>query len=186
MFLTTLEIIAVVTGLLSIWFNTRVNILVYPIGMISVLLYSYIFFENQWYANMLINIAYFVISGYGWYNWKHPKTKNKELPVTFLKRKGEFLYIIATLTVFALICLINPSESDISVLDAFTSSLGLMAMILVTQKKVENWIYYLIADAILIPMSLHSGLYLTAILYIAYCILAIIGFMNWKKEVKNV
>lgn len=183
--LNWLELIAVLTGLLSIWFNSRISILVYPIGMLSVLLYSYIFFENQWYGNMLINIAYFVISGYGWYNWVRKKEDGSKLKVSFLKGKEQALYIIITLAIFVPILLVNPSESDLSTLDAFTSSLGLVGMILVSQKKVENWIYYLIADVILVPMCLTNGLYLTSVQYIVYCVLAVLGIRNWSKEARK-
>lgn len=183
--LNWLELIAVLTGLLSIWFNSRISILVYPIGMLSVLLYSYIFFENQWYGNMLINIAYFVISGYGWYNWVRKKEDGSKLKVSFLKGKEQALYIIITLAIFVPILLVNPSEIDLSTLDAFTSSLGLVGMILVSQKKVENWIYYLIADVILVPMCLTNGLYLTSVQYIVYCVLAVLGIRNWSKEARK-
>ena len=69
-----LEIIAVITGMLSIWYSYRINILVYPIGMISLALYVFIFIKNGLYANAVINFLYFVISIFGWWNWLRQRT----------------------------------------------------------------------------------------------------------------
>jgi nicotinamide mononucleotide transporter len=75
LFMTIPEIIAVATGILSVWFAKKENILVYPIGIISVLLYVYICLEVKLYADAAINAYYFVVSIYGWYYWKNGKTE---------------------------------------------------------------------------------------------------------------
>ncbi|MBQ5689683.1 MAG: nicotinamide mononucleotide transporter, partial [Bacteroidales bacterium] len=85
-----IEIIAVATGLLSVWYSKKINVLVFPIGIISVLLYVFIFIKNGLFANAIINFLYFVISVFGWWNWvkatsnEQRATSNDNLQVTFL------------------------------------------------------------------------------------------------------
>ena len=182
--------IAVITGLLSIWFSYRINILVYPIGMISLALYVFIFTKNGLYANAIINFLYFAISIFGWWNWKRSederrKAKGKrELRVSYLGKKGSAITIIIFMTLTLLINIFTTNDLSIR-LDYYTSAAGLIAMVLTSFKKVENWFFYLAADIILIPLCIYNGLYLTSIQYVAYTILAIMGLRNWSREARQ-
>ena len=187
-----IEIIAVITGLLSVWFSKKINVLVFPVGMISLALYVGIFIHNGLYANSVINFLYFIISIYGWWNWARQRTTvnsqqstdRGELKVSYLNKKE----IIITATIFCisilLICIFTPKELSVR-LDYITSSAGLIAMVLTSMKKVDNWMYYLLADIILIPLCIYNGLYLTSLQYVAYTILAIMGYISWSKEAKQ-
>ncbi|MBQ2852882.1 MAG: nicotinamide mononucleotide transporter [Bacteroidales bacterium] len=185
-----IEIVAVITGMLSVWFSKKINVLVFPIGIISVLLYVFIFIKNELYANAIINFIYFLISVFGWWNWKRTNDKslkskeNDELKVTFLNRKESVISsLLVTLSFFIISITIN---SDlVTKLDYCTSILGLGGIILTSFKKVENWISYLIADIILIPLCIYNGLYLTSIQYLVYTILAIMGYISWSKEARQ-
>ena len=185
-----IEIVAVITGMLSVWFSKKINVLVFPIGIISVLLYVFIFIKNELYANAIINFIYFLISVFGWWNWKRTNDKslkskeNDELKVTFLNRKESVISsLLVTLSFFIISTTIN---SDlVTKLDYCTSILGLGGIILTSFKKVENWISYLIADIILIPLCIYNGLYLTSIQYLVYTILAIMGYISWSKEARQ-
>lgn len=185
-----IEIVAVITGMLSVWFSKKINVLVFPIGIISVLLYVFIFIKNELYANAVINFIYFLISVFGWWNWKRTNDKSlkskgdDELKVTFLNKKESVISsILVTLSFFIISTTIN---SDlVTKLDYCTSILGLGGIILTSFKKVENWISYLIADIILIPLCIYNGLYLTSIQYLVYTILAIMGYISWSKEARQ-
>ena len=176
--------------MLSVWFSKKINVLVFPIGIISVLLYVFIFIKNELYANAVINFIYFLISVFGWWNWKRTNDKslkskeNDELKVTFLNKKESVISsILVTLSFFIISITIN---SDlVTKLDYCTSILGLGGIILTSFKKVENWISYLIADIILIPLCIYNGLYLTSIQYLVYTILAIMGYISWSKEARQ-
>ena len=187
-----LEIIAVITGMLSIWYSYRINILVYPIGMISLALYVFIFIKNGLYANAVINFLYFVISIFGWWNWLRQRTTDNgqqttdkgELKVSYLSKKENAITI--TILVILIFFINLFTTNDISIrLDYYTSAAGLIAMVLTSFKKVENWFFYLVADIVLIPLCIYNGLYLTSIQYVAYTILAIMGYINWNKEAKK-
>ena len=187
-----IEIIAVITGLLSVWFSNKINVLVFPVGMISLALYVGIFIHNGLYANSVINFLYFIISIYGWWNWARQRstvnsqqsTDRGELKVSYLNKKEN----IITATIFCisifLICIFTPKELSVR-LDYITSAAGLIAMVLTSMKKVDNWMYYLLADIILIPLCIYNGLYLTSLQYVAYTILAIMGYISWSKEAKK-
>ena len=185
-----IEIVAVITGMLSVWFSKKINVLVFPIGIISVLLYVFIFIKNELYANAVINFIYFLISVFGWWNWKRTNDKSlkskgdDELKVTFLNKKESVISsLLVTLSFFIISTTIN---SDlVTKLDYCTSILGLGGIILTSFKKVENWISYLIADIILIPLCIYNGLYLTSIQYLVYTILAIMGYISWSKEARQ-
>ena len=185
-----IEIIAVATGLLSVWYSKKINVLVFPIGIISVLLYVFIFIKNGLFANAVINFLYFAISVFGWWNWKRQKSNDEsqkseeELKVTTLNKKESVTIWLAWSVALFLIIIFAPKSLSIK-LDYFTSALGLIAMWLTSIKKVENWIFYLAADIILIPLCIYNELYITSIQYVAYTVLAIMGYISWNKEAKK-
>lgn len=185
-----IEIIAVATGLLSVWYSKKINVLVFPIGIISVLLYVFIFIKNGLFANAVINFMYFAISVFGWWNWKRQKSNDEsqkseeELKVTTLNKKESVTICLAWSVALFLVIIFAPKSLSIK-LDYFTSALGLIAMWLTSIKKVENWIFYLAADIILIPLCIYNELYITSIQYVAYTVLAIMGYISWNKEAKK-
>ena len=185
-----IEIVAVVTGLLSVWFSKKINVLVFPIGIISVLLYVFIFIKNELYANAVINFIYFLISVFGWWNWERTNDKSlksngkEELKVTFLNGKENIIvYSLFTITFLSIVIFSNSVIA--TKLDYITSAAGLIAMMRTSLKKVENWIFYLFADIVLIPLCIYNGLYLTSLQYVAYTILAIMGLISWSKEARQ-
>ena len=185
-----IESIAVATGLLSVWYSKKISVLVFPIGIISVLLYVFLFIKNGLFANAIINFLYFAMSVFGWWNWKRQRTTDngqqttEELKVTNLNKKESVIISFALVSALFLINIFAPKSLSIR-LDYHTSVLGLIAMWLTSMKKVENWIFYLAADIILIPLCIYNGLYLTSLQYVAYTILAIMGYINWNKEAKK-
>ena len=181
-----LEAIAAITGILSIWLGKKENILVFPIGIISVLIYVYICFNAKLYADMGINAVYFIMSVYGWYNWlrPHKESKTERLQVTFQDRRHRWDSIAIAFALFVILSFILTrfTDSDVPLIDAFTSSLCVLAMYLTTQKKVENWVYYLVADGISIPLYIYKGLVLTSIQYLVFFLIAVAGLIAWRKE----
>ena len=186
-----IELIAVATGLISVWYSKKINVLVFPIGIISVLLYVFIFVKNGLFANAVINFLYFVISVFGWWNWKKDngqqttdnRQQSESLTVTFLNSRQR-LVTLAILLVLLFVSKIFSSDTT-TFLDYLTGVLGLGGMLLTALKKVENWALYLLCDIILIPLCIYNGLYLTVLQYIIYAIIAIMGYISWSKEAKK-
>ena len=186
-----IELIAVATGLISVWYSKKINVLVFPIGIISVLLYVFIFVKNGLFANAVINFLYFVISVFGWWNWikdngqqtTDNRQQSESLTVTFLNSKQR-LVTLAIVLVLLFVSKIFSSDTT-TFLDYLTGVLGLGGMLLTALKKVENWILYLLCDIILIPLCIYNGLYLTVLQYIIYAIIAVMGYISWSKEAKK-
>ncbi|WP_258100440.1 nicotinamide riboside transporter PnuC [Marinoscillum pacificum] len=182
---TWLEAIAVIFGLLSVWYSKQENILVYPTGIISVLIYVYITFQYKLYADTGINSYYFVMSVYGWYNWlKKDDVTSEQLPITWNSKSENHLSLLFLACSFLLIrwVLISFTDSDVPNWDATTTSFALVGMWLMAKKKIENWIAWIITDIVSVPLYIYKGLPFTAVQYLIFTVLAIWGYFAWKKS----
>lgn len=187
---TWLEIVAVIFGLLSVWYARKADILVYPTGIISVLIYVYICFNAMLYADMGINFFYFVTSVYGWYNWLRKKNDEKVVHITWNSKKEQWagiaFTVISYFVIFGLIWIFKKDDtayinSYIPYIDSFTTSVFLVGMILMARKKVENWIYWIIGDIVSVPLYFSKELVFTSFQYFVFLILAVLGYIEWKK-----
>lgn len=182
-----LEAVAVVFGLLSVWYARKENILVYPTGIVNVLIYVYLCFSVKLYADMGINAFYFVMSVYGWYKWTH---KGGEAYTRPISRAGlrENLYAVAgTLLFFLAIYLLlkHFTDSTVPYWDAFTTALFIIGMWMMALKKIENWIYWIIGDLLVIPLFAYKGLVLTSFQYLVFLGLAVAGYLEWRRRLRE-
>ncbi len=182
-----LETFATVFGLLSVWFSMRENILVFPTGIINTSIYVYILFFAGLYGDMSINAYYFAMSIYGWYKWSQKTDGNHYIPIRHSTKKEKiysFLLMISSYVVIAYI-LDNYTSSTVPYIDAFTTSLFFVGMWLMAKKVIDNWVYWIIADLITIPLYIYKGLTITAFQYLIFTILAIAGYFAWKKQINK-
>lgn len=182
---TVVEYIAVATGVMSVWYCRRENILVYPTGIVNVLIYVYLFFKAGMYANMGINAVFFITSVYGWYNWSR-QTGGEPLRVTLLSRRQSLLFavLIGIFTVALYFVLKKFTDSPVPWMDSFTTSMFIVAMWLQAIKKRETWVLWIAGDILMIPLSMAMGLAFTGIQYLAFLFLAISGYIEWTKSYK--
>lgn len=182
---TAIEAIAVIFGILSVWFARKENILVFPTGILSVVLYVYICIGAKLYADMGINAFYFLMSIYGWYNWTHQngKSENREISRTTLKEKA--LIVIALIVFFLILyyVLSHHTDSNVPIIDSATTSIFLVGMWLMAMKKVENWTFWIFGDLISIPLYAYKGLVLTSFQFSIFLVLAILGWIEWRKRI---
>lgn len=185
---TALEWIAVITGLMSVWYSMKENILVYPTGIISVLIYVYLAFMYKLYADMGVNFYYFVMSVYGWYYWVHPKDGSRDqVPVTINNQKENLITLALLFGSFVLLYfgLSNFTDSDVAFWDATTTSFAIAGMWLMARKKIENWIAWIITDLISVPLYFYKGLVLTSFQFLIFTGLAFAGYFAWKKSLEK-
>jgi nicotinamide mononucleotide transporter len=192
--MSALEIIAVFCGVLSVWFSKKENILVYPIGIISILIYTYLCYTVGLYADTGIQVFYFVMSIYGWYNWipiKEFKAKDasdstlkisKNTPIQNLG----YTALVGVLWLGLYFVLSVYTDSTVPYLDSFTTAICLVGMWLMTLKRIENWIMWIIADLICIPLYWYKGLPLSSIQFVLFTVLAIAGYLEWKRKLKEI
>ncbi len=181
-----LETIAFVFGIASVWFAKKENILVFPTGIIATTLTVYVMYKAHYLADMSVNIYYTIMSIYGWFKWTNFSNSEKEdlnITTTDFKEKaiGFIMFLVTGLvcygiyTVFGIRILVN------NWIDIFTTSIFFTAMWFMALKKIENWILWIIGNLLVIPIFWSRELYIFAIQYFIFTILAILAFIKWKK-----
>jgi len=181
---TWLEVIAVLFGLLSVWYAKKENILVFPTGIISVLIYVYICLFAGLYADMGINAFYFVMSVYGWYKWTRKDQGDNYIPISKNNLTGNLLSIVGTIAFFFILryFLTNFTDSTVPNWDSATTAIFLVGMWLMALKKIENWIFWIVGDVISIPLYFHKGLLLTSFQFTVFLIIAVMGYVEWRRK----
>lgn len=184
-----LEYIAVVAGILSVWFSKKENILVYPVGLINTTFYVYLSIKGSLYGEASVNFYYTVMSIYGWLLWTRRDQKHRViLRITKSSRK-EWLQQILFFAFFyvaifsALTWLKSAfSANTVPVLDSFASATAFTGMWLMAKKKVESWYWWIATNITSIPLYLIKDYALTSIYYLILLVLAIFGLMEWKQR----
>lgn len=185
-----LEFIAVIFGLLSVWYAKQEKILVFPTGIISVVIYVYICFGIQLYADAGINLFYFIMSVYGWYMWTR-KSNEPQLKITASSQKNWLISVILFILSAAIILILlkyfkqddlDYWSSKVPYIDTFTTAIFIVGMWLMALKKIENWIFWIIGDVISVPLYAYKGLVFTSFQFFVFLIIAVAGYMAWRKK----
>ncbi|PSL49325.1 nicotinamide mononucleotide transporter [Chitinophaga niastensis] len=184
-----LEAIAVFFAVLSVIFQKKNNILVYPTGIISTGIFTYLLSREHFklYADATLNAYYLVMSIYGWLYWARKRPEQPAVKITRSSRKELTTATIIAITGWAIFytLLHNFSDSNVPVMDAFVSASACAGMWLLAKRKVENWILLNISNFVAVPLLFYKHLYLTAFLTIFLFIIAIFGYLSWKKTVEQ-
>ena len=184
---TWLEYVAVFFGIASVIYSRMENILVYPIGMVNTAIYIYLYVTHGLYADASVNFYYTVMSIIGWRMWAQKRTGNTILKITVSDKKdwrNSILFFAACFIILYLI-LKNFTDSTVPQADAFTSAAAFTGMWLMNKKKVENWLWWIITNLASIPLNFYKHLVFTSFQYLVFLILAIMGYITWKKKVTN-
>ncbi len=190
---TTLEFVAVIFGLLSVWYAKQEKILVYPTGIISVIIYVYICFGIKLYADAGINLFYFIMSVYGWYNWAK-KGEQPQIRITKCNNKdwkiSVVMFFVSAVVIIVLLKILKQDDieywsTSIPYIDTFTTAIFIVGMWLMAFKKLENWIFWIIGDVISVPLYAYKGLVFTSFQFLVFLIIAVAGYMAWKKKINS-
>jgi len=184
-----LEIIAVIFGFLSVWYSKQNNILVYPTGIVSTMIFVYLLWQWQLLGDMMINAYYFSMSIYGWYIWTRKVDPEHYTPITSTTKKEQiqsiFIFLGTLLFVFAVYEYFDKWNNWTAYVDTVTTAIFFVGMWLMARKKIENWIYWIIGDIISVPLYFYKGLTFTSLQYLVFTIIAIYGYKAWKKNLRN-
>ena len=188
---TWLEGIAVVMGIVSVYFSRKENILVYPTGLINTIIYIWLSYSGQLFGEATVNLYYTIMSVYGWLIWTKRK-ENKELVVhvecsdrkMWIKQLGFFAFFY--LVIFTALHYLKKEFAPgvIPAADAFASATAFTGMWLMTRKKVESWWWWIATNITSIPLYFVKGYVFTSVYYLVLLVMAISGLMEWKKRVK--
>ena len=196
-----LEAIATIFGLLSVFFSIKKNIWVYPTGIISTAIYVYLLFNAGLLGDCMINVYYTIMSVYGWILWLKNSEDNIHVEVAKTTRKEWYFSLILFIFSIFLVTIIyyykpyidhhfSANGADFGLyhldwanwMDVFTTSVFLVGMWQMAKRRIENWIFWIIGDFICLPMFVYNGLGITSGQYLVFTIMAIIGYMEWKKS----
>ena len=178
------EVPAVVLAILYLVLAARENIWCWAAGFASTAIYVYVFFDVKLFLESALQIYYLGIAVYGWYQWRHPPDQSSTLPISTwpLKKHGAVIAATAVVVAISGYLLDTNTEAALPYLDAFTTWYAVVTTYMVTKKILENWGYWFVIDSALVYLSYSRGLYLTALLYVAYLVIIVFGYLKWKKE----
>ncbi|AEE19348.1 nicotinamide riboside transporter PnuC [Dokdonia sp. 4H-3-7-5] len=181
-----LELIAAVFTIASVVYSKRNNVLVFPTGMICTAIFVYLLLKWGLLGDMMINGYYFIMSVYGWYIWTQKLDGVAVTPITRTTRKEHLLSVVIFITsaifVYIVYIIFDKIEHWTSYVDMITTGIFFVGMWLMARRKIENWIYWIIGDIITVPLYFYKGLTFSSILYFALTIIAIFGYLAWKKN----
>ena len=188
--LVILEIIGSLFGLMSVWFSKRDNILVFPTGIISTVIFVYILSVYELLGDIMINAYYFIMSIYGWHIWTQKVDKDHFIPITKLETQREFkistlIFVVTLIFVTVVYSVFDKWNSWTAYVDTFTTAVFFLGMWLMAKKKLENWQLWIIGDVISIPLYLYKGLVFSAFQYAIFTLIAIYGYNAWKKQLNK-
>lgn len=181
-----LEAIAFVFGIASVWYAKKENILVYPTGLIATIITVYLLYKAEYFGDMMMNFYYSIMSVYGWWNWSRKKNDKVVVPIsrTTFKEKiiGILLVILTMVVTYGVYNYFGTEIKTENYIDIFTSGIFFTAMWYMSNKKLENWTLWIFADLITVPLYAYRGLGMLSLQYLIFTILAIQGYIAWKKS----
>ncbi|NJN43066.1 MAG: nicotinamide mononucleotide transporter [Flammeovirgaceae bacterium] len=192
-----IEFFGTIAGFIAVWLASKANIWSWPIGIINVTLFFFLFFQVQLYPDMFLQAFFFVTNLIGWWRWTHPKTgeedQKKELKVSWMPRKQLVIVflggLVGTLLMGSMasrlhewIPTIFSKPSAFPYLDSFVTVMSIITTFLMIQKKIECWILWILIDVVATYMYFAKGIKFVGIEYLVFCFIAGYGLWNWIKE----
>ncbi len=181
-----IEIVASILGLLFLYLEIKENKWLWLVGFLAPFLYVYVFYKAGLYAGMSLQFYYVAVSIYGWIKWTQNNNgkEDKTLKVRHLDKRTAIIILSATVSVYSITTyiLLNFDDASFPYVDAFTTSLSIIATWMLTQKILEQWLVWIVADAVSLGLYIYKGLYPTSVLFLAYTVLAVVGYYQWKRS----
>ena len=185
-----LEMIAVFSGIASVWYSKKENVLVYPVGLLNTTIYIYLSFKGHLFGEASVNMYYTVMSIYGWYLWtkKNPNKNNSILQITKSDKRdwiNQLLFFASFyVVIYSFLVLLKKEFAPEAIpwADALASASAYTGMWLMAKKKVESWIWWIITNIASIPLYFIKGYAFTSVQFIVLLVLAIAGWKSWYEK----
>jgi nicotinamide mononucleotide transporter len=186
---TLLELFAVFMNILSVIYAKRNSVLLYPTGLIGTGIFVYLLFNFSLLGDMIINFYFVIMSIYGWYYWTKKKDGKFIHNVSRVSVNEYYfsilLAVISLISVYLVYEFFGKWNSWTAYVDSITTAIFFVAMWLMARRKIESWVFWFIGDIITIPLYFYKGLTISSIQYLIFSILAILGYISWKKILSN-
>ena len=180
------EIAGFIFGVAGVWLTSRQNIWCFPVGLINVTISLFLFINHKLYSDAVQQVAYIILLSYGWYHWMYGDRSRQPvisriqssmvltLTAMVIMVTGGMGYFFSTYT-----------DADVPYLDAFATALSFAAQFLIARKVIENWLIWIFVNILYIGIYLYKDLYLYTLLFAIYLVLAVVGYVSWKKSLIN-
>lgn len=183
-----LEWFGVFTGILCVWLAAKNNIYNWPIAIVSVVIYIFIFFESKLYADMGLQVYFFAMNVYGWYFWsKNRNNPEASRPIAIITKKEIMLSILGVIVFTVILGFMLKKNTDASFpfLDSFCTACSLVAQVFLARKVLQNWLIWIFVDIIYVGMYISKDLYATAVMYALYVYIASVGYLDWRRTYRE-
>jgi nicotinamide mononucleotide transporter len=179
-----LEWIAAILSAVSVYLSARENIWSWPTAIVSVAMYGLVFLRTGLYSDAGLQVFFCAISVYGWYEWLHGGENRSRLHVSRATPKAWAISAVFGVVFWIVLGFLTSKLRGVALpfLDSALATLSVIAQIMMTRKIIENWILWIIADIVYVPMYIFKGLYPTAGLYAVFLVLAIMGLLEWRRS----
>lgn len=187
------ELIGTLFGLASVYFASRANILTWGTGIVNEVFLFILFFQVQLYADMFLQVYFFIVTIYGWYNWKTNTAEKMVSEINFrnklLLQAAIFIFSLVSGFLFSNIHLYLPEYFKVKAaypfIDSFVMVSSIVATILLAKKKIENWYLWIAIDLVCVVLYFKKGVYFLSLEYFIFLGLASYGLYHWKKQLSN-
>ncbi|WP_425615266.1 nicotinamide riboside transporter PnuC [Anatilimnocola sp. NA78] len=180
------EVFGFITGGICVWLVVRQHVWNWPIGLANNAVFLVLFWQSRLYADMGLQVVYFGLGLYGWWNWLRRGPDSEPLQPTNMRAwewVGTLVFIAAGTLLMQQILLWASGAAPFW--DALTTAISLAAQYLLCRKRIENWYFWIIADIIYVPLYLSRNLPLTAALYGIFLVMCIVGLFEWRTSLRK-
>lgn len=184
--MSTLEIIAVIVNVIGVWLTARRIRWCWPVSVVAVLLYAWIFYDAKLYSDMLLQVLFAFLQGYGWWRWSTGGLDHGKVHVGQLALGEAAIGLIVGALGALLLGSLMATFTDAAVpwLDASLTAFSLVASVWAARKYVASWWLWIVLDVVYVGMYLFKDLHLTAGLYAGFILLALYGWREWRRDLR--
>lgn len=189
---TPLEFIGTIAGIASVWYSRRENILLYPVGLVNTLIYSWLSIKGHLYGEASVNIYYTIVSVYGWVLWAKRNSQQEHVLHITPSSKKEWVqqlafFAVCYIALFACLTWLKNAFAPEAIpwADAFASASAYTGMWLMAKKKIESWYWWIITDLASIPLYFTKGYVFTSFQFLVLLLMAVSGLLSWQKKFRE-
>lgn len=186
-FALILQIVGTTLGLLYLWLEYKANIWLWIVGAIMPVVHGVLYFQSGIYADAAMQLYYVLAGVYGLVVWKRRPNKSDhgDIRHTPMKWIVPLVAVYAVLHVAFYFFLSECTDSRVPLFDSMSTALSIVAMWMLSRKLVEQWLVWLVVDMISVGLYIYKGIPITAGLYALYCILAVAGYVRWRRQAQR-
>ena len=184
------ELLAVILAITYLLLAVRENVLCWLFAFVSTAIYTVLFWDVSLLMDSALNVYYMAMAVFGWYQWTHGDAGNggsQTLAVRSMSGQQHFfvVLVVALLSLGSGYLLSEHSNAAWPYVDSFTTWASVITTYLVTQKYLQNWLYWIVIDLVSVPLYIDRGLNLTALLFVAYVVIAVVGYFSWRTHLQQ-